>query len=85
MIRKSHFTISKKDKGVDSAFSMDVEELKLLVKEAKNAYLSLGKISYKLSSAEKKSKIFRRSIYAKKTIKRGEFFSISLFTKGSPT
>lgn len=72
---EKHFTISKKDKGVDSAFSMDVEELKLLVKEAKNAYLSLGKISYKLSSAEKKSKIFRRSIYAKKTIKRGEFFS----------
>ena len=74
-IVEKHFTISKKDKGVDAAFSMDVSELKLLVKEARNAYLSLGKVNYKLSIAEKNSKIFRRSIYAKENIKKGQVFS----------
>ena len=74
MIEK-HFTLSKKDKGVDTAFSMDVNELKLLVKEAKNAYYSIGKINYKLSNSEKKSKNFRRSIYAKTTIKKGDLFT----------
>lgn len=74
-IIEKHFTISKRDKGVDSAFSMDVRELSLLVTEAKRAYLSLGKVNYKLSSSEKKSKIFRRSIYAKRNIKKGEIFT----------
>ena len=72
---EKHFTLSKKDKGVDTAFSMDVSELKLLVKEAKNAYLGLGKVSYKLSKEEKKSKSFRRSIYASRNIQKGEIFS----------
>ena len=74
-IIEKHFTISKSDKGVDSAFSMDVKELSSLVTEAKRAYLSLGKVNYKLSSSEKKSKIFRRSIYAKRNIKKGEIFT----------
>ncbi len=72
---EKHFTLSKKDKGVDTAFSMDVSQLKLLVKEAKNAYYSIGKINYKLSNSEKKSKIFRRSIYAKDNIKKGDLFT----------
>ena len=72
---EKHFTLSKKDKGVDTAFSMDVNELKLLVKEAKNAYYSIGKINYKLSNSEKRSKNFRRSIYAKTTIKKGDLFT----------
>lgn len=74
-IIEKHFTISKRDKGVDSAFSMDVKELSLLVTEAKRAYLSLGKVNYKLSKSEKKSKIFRRSIYAKRNIEKGEIFT----------
>jgi len=74
-IIEKHFTISKRDKGVDSAFSMDARELSLLVTEAKRAYLSLGKVNYKLSSSEKKSKIFRRSIYAKRNIEKGEIFT----------
>tara|TARA_A100001015_G_scaffold306072_1_gene399774 strand:+ start:2475 stop:3512 length:1038 start_codon:yes stop_codon:yes gene_type:complete len=74
-IIEKHFTISKLDKGVDSAFSMDARELSLLVTEAKRAYLSLGKVNYKLSSSEKNSKIFRRSIYAKRNIKKGENFT----------
>lgn len=72
---EKHFTLTKKDQGVDSKFSMDSNELRLLVKEAKNAYLSIGKVNYSLSYEEKKSKIFRRSIYASNNINKGEIFS----------
>jgi len=74
-IVEKHFTINKKDRGVDSVFSMNIQELKLLVKEAKNAFLSLGKVSYTLSKSEKNSKIFRRSIYAKNEVLKGQIFS----------
>ena len=69
MIEK-HFTLSKKDKGVDTAFSMDVSQLKLLVKEAKNAYYSIGKINYKLSNSEKNQKFLEDQFTQKITLKK---------------
>ena len=47
------------------------------VKESKNSFLSLGKINYRPSKTEIKSKIFRRSIYASQNIKKGELFNPS--------
>ncbi len=72
---EKHFTLSRADGGVDSAFSMEPEEMKQLVIECQNAYKALGKISYELSESEKKSLKFRRSIYVAKDIKKGEKFS----------
>jgi pseudaminic acid synthase len=74
MIEK-HFTLSRADGGVDSAFSLEPHELSQLVKETENAFLSLGKISYTLSESEKKSLMFKRSVYAVREIKAGEKFS----------
>ena len=67
---EKHFTLSKKDKGVDTAFSMDVSQLKLLVKEAKNAYYSIGKINYKLSNSEKNQKFLEDQFTQKITLKK---------------
>ena len=61
--------------GLDDAFSMDPDDFNLLVKETKNAWLSLGKTYYGLTESEKRHKVFKRSIYAKKDIKKGELFS----------
>ncbi|MCX5749177.1 MAG: pseudaminic acid synthase [Candidatus Saganbacteria bacterium] len=69
---EKHFTLSRKDGGVDSVFSMEPDEMRMLVEEASIAWRSLGKISYELSSKEKKSLVFRRSLYAIKDIKKGE-------------
>ncbi|MDR2145850.1 MAG: pseudaminic acid synthase [Tannerella sp.] len=72
---EKHFCLSRSEGGVDSAFSMEPQEMKALVEETNRAYLALGKISYGILEAEKNSRIFKRSIYASKDIKAGEAFT----------
>lgn len=72
---EKHFTLSRAEGGVDSAFSMEPAEMKQLVEECQNAYKALGKVSYELSESEKKSLKFRRSLYVAKDVKQGESFT----------
>ena len=72
---EKHFTLSKKIKSPDSIFSSEPEEFKQLVIESKQIRSSLGKIKYGPSPQEKKSLIFRRSLYVVKTMKKNEIFS----------
>jgi len=69
---EKHFTLSRKDGGVDSAFSMEPEEMKQLVVEAERAWQSLGKVTYGPTAAEKSSIVFRRSLYIAETMKKGD-------------
>jgi N-acetylneuraminate synthase len=69
---EKHFTLSRAEGGVDSAFSLEPEEMKSLVIESKRAWQSLGKISYGLTEPEKKSLMFRRSLYICKDLKSGD-------------
>lgn len=73
---EKHFTLSRAEGGVDSAFSIEPQEMKQLVEECNNAYNALGKASYELSESEKKSLKFRRSLYISKDIKKGEKFTL---------
>ena len=54
---------------------MEPYELKLLVDETKRAWQALGKINYKVSKVEEKSKKFRRSLYFVKDMKAGEIIT----------
>lgn len=72
---EKHFTLSRADGGVDSKFSLEPGELKALATEAVTAWQSLGKIAYGPTTAEKKSLIFRRSIYVSRDISAGDIFS----------
>ncbi|HMM19531.1 MAG TPA: pseudaminic acid synthase [Selenomonadales bacterium] len=72
---EKHFTLARKDGGVDSAFSLEPEEFKWLVAEAENARLSLGRISYGLNESEMASRKYRRSIYVAQDIRAGEVFT----------
>ena len=74
-IIEKHFTLSKKDKGVDSAFSSDPTEFSMLIKESINTWKSLGKVNYGPSKDEKASLKFRRSLYVAKDMKNGEKFT----------
>lgn len=72
---EKHFTLRRADGGVDSAFSLEPEELKSLVVETERAFLALGKVQYGIQPAEEKSVQFKRSIYVSKDIKAGEILS----------
>jgi pseudaminic acid synthase len=72
---EKHFTLSREDGGVDSAFSMEPNEMKALVDETEQAWKAIGKISYGPTEKEKASLKFRRSIYAAKDIRVGEKFT----------
>jgi pseudaminic acid synthase len=72
---EKHFTISRADGGVDSAFSLEPHELETLVIESERAFLSLGEIYYGVLSSEKKSLQYKRSIFVSKDIKAGDKFT----------
>ncbi|MFT3909284.1 MAG: pseudaminic acid synthase [Ferruginibacter sp.] len=72
VVIEKHFCLSRAEGGVDSAFSLEPEELKALVIETERAWLSLGDVQYGIQESEKKSLNFKRSIYVVKDIKAGE-------------
>jgi pseudaminic acid synthase len=72
---EKHFTLRRADGGVDSAFSLEPEELKALVVESERAFLALGKVFIGLQKAEEKSLLFKRSIYISAPVKKGESIS----------
>ena len=72
---EKHFTLSRKDKAADSFFSMEPQELKSLVENIRIAEKALGKISYGLTIADKKNRVFRRSLFVIKDVKKGKVFN----------
>jgi N-acetylneuraminate synthase len=72
---EKHFTLSRADGGVDSAFSMEPAEMAQLVVESERAWQSLGQVQYGPTEAEKKSLVFRRSLYVAQDMKAGDVFT----------
>lgn len=74
-IIEKHFTLSRDAGGVDSAFSMEPQEMSSLVIETKKAWQALGHVSYGPTEKEKSSLKYRRSLYVAKDMKAGEIFN----------
>ena len=70
MIEK-HFNI-KNNKSVDSFFSTEENEFKLMTENIRQVEKSLGKEKIEISKSSKKNFNSRRSIYVSKNIKKGE-------------
>lgn len=68
---EKHFTTSRAEGGVDSAFSMEPHELKLLVEETERAWQSIGRVQYGPTESEVASLEHRRSLYIAQDIKAG--------------
>ena len=72
---EKHFTISRSEKGPDSDFSIEPDELKKLISDANDAWSALGDLSFSRPKSESNSRIFRRSIYFVKDLKAGDSIS----------
>lgn len=72
---EKHFTLCRADGGIDSAFSLEPEELQALVAETKRAWQAMGSISYGPNEGEKPSLAYRRSLYVVKDMKSGDVFT----------
>lgn len=72
---EKHFTLSRADGGVDSAFSLEPHELKLLVEETERAWQSRGEVRYGGSDKEQISLKYRRSIYISEDVDVGDVLS----------
>ncbi|HOE62436.1 MAG TPA: pseudaminic acid synthase [Candidatus Sumerlaeota bacterium] len=74
MIEK-HFTLSRARKGPDSFFSIEPAELKAMIEAVRIVEKAKGGVSYQASAHEISSRIFRRSLFVVKDIKKGEPFT----------
>lgn len=68
---EKHFTLSRADKGPDSEFSLEPADLECLCRDAKDAWLALGKAGFMRQKTEEGSMVFRRSIYFARDLPAG--------------
>ncbi len=71
-IIEKHITLSRKDPGPDSSFSLEPSEFREMVDAIRTVESALGKVNYAVSAKEAASRIFRRSLFAVADIGSGE-------------
>ena len=69
---EKHFTLSRADGGVDSAFSLEPAEMVALVTETERAWQALGGILCGPTDAERSSLAYRRSLYVAQDMEAGD-------------
>lgn len=82
---EKHFTLDKNMEGPDHKASIEPEELKAMVRSIRNIEIALGDGVKKPSKSEKKNiDIVRKSLFASKHIKKGDFFTKQNLTAKRP-
>lgn len=74
---EKHFTLSRAAGGVDASFSLEPAELASLVTETERAWQALGRVHYGPTEAERKSLVYRRSLYVVRDVAAGEVLDAS--------
>ncbi|MEP2262107.1 MAG: N-acetylneuraminate synthase family protein, partial [Paracoccaceae bacterium] len=72
---EKHFTLARADGGVDSAFSLEPSELKVLVDQTQTAHAAIGTPAHQPVAAEQTVLKNRRSLYVVAPISKGEPFT----------
>lgn len=82
---EKHFTLDRDMEGPDHKASLEPDELKAMVRAIRNVELSIGSGDKKPAESEKKNMaIARKSIIAKRDIKKGEVFAEGNITVKRP-
>lgn len=74
-IVEKHVTLSRADKGPDSEFSLEPDELHKLCIESRSAWEAVGYVGYDIKPAEASSIKFRRSIYFVENLQAGDIIT----------
>lgn len=69
---EKHFILDRSEKGPDSAFSIEPQELKELCTSCYDVWQAVGDKGYELQHSEAANTRFRRSVYFVKDMKAGE-------------
>ena len=72
---EKHFILNRLMGGVDSGFSMEPAEFRSMVDQIRLTEAALGVVSYEMTDKKMKARRFSRSLYAVKTIAKGELFT----------
>lgn len=71
-IVEKHFILDRKLGGPDSAFSMEPAEYKEMIDNIRSVEKILGSSEYQMSAKQEKSRVFMRSLYVVKDVKKGD-------------
>jgi pseudaminic acid synthase len=74
-IVEKHFTLSRDIPGPDSAFSLEPHEFRAMAEATRITEKALGQVSYEVTKNEATSRVFRRSLFVVKDVKKGEVFT----------
>jgi pseudaminic acid synthase len=74
-IIEKHLTLDRSLSGPDSSFSLEPQEFKAMVDTVRITERALGDGSLRVDEVEAKSRVFRRSLFAVRFVKRGEPFT----------
>jgi N-acetylneuraminate synthase len=69
---EKHVCLSRAEGGVDSAFSLEPDELKALVEGTRDAWRALGRPTFARQASEEPNVKFRRSLYIVADVAEGE-------------
>lgn len=69
---EKHFILDRNLGGPDAAFSMEPTEFKEMVDNIRSVEKILGSATYQMSAKQEKSRVFTRSLYVVKDVKKGE-------------
>lgn len=72
---EKHFTIARADGGVDSSFSMEIEEMKAMVDHIRHVEAAIGNGGYELNERLTLERRSAKSLMIAKDIKQGECFT----------
>lgn len=85
VVIEKHFTLDRNMEGPDHKASLEPEELRAMVRAVRNIETAMGDGTKKPSESEKKNiEVARKSIVAKRPIRKGEAFSEDNLTTKRP-